>query len=469
MALSVKQLSRQERRRKHGRRGNKKTLRGLDIGLVERGLTELARDERATGIRDTSKLDDSALFTVDTARAKKQSQKAATPAQQRLLNAKAKRDYWCSRESTQLGVALPHVNSRVPVRVSQTPFSEVQRATRKTRELERGRRALEARQQKDAKKKQANDAFFDLWQAHERDAVARKQIADASILGEHDPAIAKLRHRASGRKRAFDPKRVIATDAAAVSALDLSTAMSYRPPEEDHRRILQRAANDEIARIDRERQLQSRAPKRSDNAHGMLISIAESSSDDGDEEDDRAHSDEAAEQLDDYRGELLRTTPGASLKRWKKQQRAKRKAARLAAEQRTVERLERGRKRQREALDALDAIDEDVAHAMRDKRQRRDRVRERNVRRAGERKRIGGQTHRELPIPVLLPDEVPDTVRQLEPQSNAFADRLVALQRRNYVAPKPQRNAHARRALAPKARCRTYEANSTKDRRGEYQ
>ncbi|KAJ2779759.1 hypothetical protein H4R18_003830 [Coemansia javaensis] len=385
------------RRARGGRKGKAAWRKNIDLADVEAGLEERREEERQGGAV-VEKRQDGDLFTMDTAGDDK------TRAQVR------------ARRGLRVDEILGR-RSKVPAPVLGSKLGEERRRKRAALETKRQVERIASRGALDAVKVDAGAGDYDLW-------------------GAPGAAPAKRAKTPLSRKRLVHLAGLPAVEVAHPGA-------SYRPTERDHSELVVKASEQYAAQLRSDGKFEEFRGFRGVDAADGAVECAEfvygemAHPGAAEEEEDDEGEDDDDDDKTVHEGEKRR----APKPKTRTDRNRQRRATQRQVEEQKAKALRRHMHELGLAARLGAAADKGAAS--------RDEAAERTRRLAQEKearplKRIGKYAVPELPEAVKLTEDLPGSLRELQPEASSFADTFNSLVKRNLIEPRvpvqPKRN-----------------------------
>ncbi|KAJ2633693.1 hypothetical protein H4R22_000233 [Coemansia sp. RSA 1290] len=386
-------------RTKKARTGRKRKTdwrKNINLEDVETGLEEIREEERQGGIIE--KRQDSDLFVMDTTGDEK------TKARVRQTK----------------GLRLDEILNRrssVPVPVLGKKLGEERKKRRELYEL---------------KKRLNKTAGFVKGQRTASETIQQsKQPQTLDIWGAADTA-------ESSKKTKTVVSRKKLSHIAALPAVEVAhPGASYRPSEADHKELVQKASNEyasELRKSGRVKQFeQFRGIQHNDGLNECAETVMKEIEQGDASQDSSSSNDEDEETVyGSDEGKATKKTKEARRKTRVERNRERRAHERLYEEHKAKERKEQ--RRQLELAKRLkQSVEAEAAEAEKAAQRRREEMQKRA---AQPRKRIGRNSVPQVPEAVQLTEELAGSLRQLQPETNGFAEVYNSLVKRNIIEPR---------------------------------
>ncbi|KAJ1989377.1 hypothetical protein GGI25_002812 [Coemansia spiralis] len=438
-ALSSDAGEKTTKKTRGGRKGKSDWRKGIDLADVEAGLEELREEERQGGIVEERQ--DTELFVVDVAGDEKTKSKQKQMKKLRVDEILGKR-------------------SNVKVPVLGTKMSVERKKKKEAHELKKRLKKIagftgDGRVAPQAIRAKKPEATYDIWGVsgvtsaastkksnRTRGAVSREKLAHLSLL----PAVEVVHPGAS-----------------------------YRPDENDHKALIQEAGNEYASELRAADKLSKVEIKGSaDPIDGMIEcaqivakemeidASAENGAEEGgsdlDSDSSAIEGDEKtivdSESDDDSVDQLQKSSDP------KRKTRSERNRQRRLAQQLSEERKAKQLKKHLHRLEMSTKLSKVVDKAEEDSLINSERKRKQAQEKAQQpRKKIGKNAVPKAPIAVKLSEELPNSLRELQPEANGFSEVFNSLVKRNIIEPLASSNRHK----SSKARTKTTEKWTYKD------
>ncbi|KAJ2454011.1 hypothetical protein EV183_001851 [Coemansia sp. RSA 2336] len=385
-------------RAKKARTGRKRKTdwrKNIDLEDVETGLEEIREEERQGGIIE--KRQDSDLFVMDTAGDEK------TKARVRQTK----------------GLRLDEILNRrssVPVPVLGRKLGEERKKRRELYEL---------------KKRLNKTAGFDKGQRTASETIQQsKQPQTLDIWGAADTAESTKKVKAVVSRKKLP-------HIAALPAVEVAhPGASYRPSETDHKELVQKASKEYASELRKSGKVEQfgrfRGIQHNDGLNECAETVMKEMEQDDASQDSSSNDEDEETVYGSDEGKSAKKTKEPRRKTRVERNRERRVHERLYEEHKAREQKEQLRqlklaKRLKQSVEAEAAEAEKAAQRRREEMQKRA---------AQPRKRIGRNNVPQVPEAVQLTEELAGSLRQLQPETNGFAEVYNSLVKRNIVEPR---------------------------------